>query len=140
MVWKSLSKVSTQKRIDISQFFFIFENELINQWWFRKHFFQKILLQHDSFSLINHNAYLFRTCLKVVRYTFASLFFKTKRALLKLGKIFLFHFKSFFGSQEKVRILDLQISWRHQMPKQKTKKYIFYWITGCKLSLLMEFG
>ena len=61
----------------------------------------------------------------------ASLFFKSKRQLLwnlekmsfiSLQKLFSFLRKSNF------RILDVQISWCHQMSKHKTRN-TFYWIT-----------
>ena len=39
----------------------------------------------------------------------------------------------------KFRILDIQISWRHQIPKHKTRN-TFYWITWKVNSLLMKYG
>ena len=62
---------------------------------------------------------------------FASLFFKSKgEHLWNKEKTVLFYFKSSFRSRENqiLRVLDIQISWRHQMPKHKTRK-TFYWIT-----------
>ena len=62
-------------------------------------------------------------------YIFASLFLSLNRALVKLvmfsislQKLFLLSRKSNF------RILYIQISLRHQMPKHETRN-IFYWIT-----------
>ena len=66
-----------------------------------------------------------------VHYIFVNFFFKSKREHLwnkekmffsSLQKLFPFSRKSNF------RILDFQITWRHQMPKHKTRN-IFYWIT-----------
>ena len=63
-----------------------------------------------------------------VCYIFVNLFFKSNREQLwNLEKCFLFHFKSSFHSREK-RILDIQVSWCHQMAKCKTRN-TFYWIT-----------
>ena len=65
------------------------------------------------------------------RYIFASLFLSIKERFCEIRKnVFLFDFKSSFRSWEKskVRILDIQISWRHQMPKHKTRN-AFYRIT-----------
>ena len=76
-----------------------------------------------------------------VCYIFGSLFFKSiKEHMWNSEKCFLFHFKSSFCSQEKsdLSILDIQISWSHQMPKHKAN--IFYWITWKVNSLLMKFG
>ena len=66
----------------------------------------------------------FKSC---VCYIFANLFFKSKWKLgksffISLQKLFLFLRKSNF------RILDFQISWRHQMPKHKIMN-AFNWIT-----------
>ena len=71
---------------------------------------------------------------------YGSLFFKFKRdylwnrknVFISLQKIFSFSRKS------KFRILDIQISWLHQMPKHK--KNTFYWINWEENSLLMTFG
>ena len=52
---------------------------------------------------------------------------------ISLQKLFLFSQKSNF------RNLDSQISWRHEMPKHKTRN-VFYWITWEVNSLLMKFG
>ena len=65
-----------------------------------------------------------------VCYIFASLFFKSNRKQLwnkqmfhiSLLKLFLFLRKLNF------RILDIQISWHHQLPKHKTR-ITFYYIT-----------
>ena len=76
-----------------------------------------------------------------VCYIFASLFFKStalvkqkKKFFISLQKLFLFLRKSNF------RILDIQISWYHQMPMHKTRN-TFYWITWevstiCKWNLV----
>ena len=53
---------------------------------------------------------------------------------ISLQNLFSFSRKSNFG------IIHFQISWRHQMPKHKTKKYISRNNLGSKHSLLMKFG
>ena len=78
-----------------------------------------------------------------VCYVFASLFFfNLKESTLEtrannfisLQKLFLFLIKS------KFRILDVQISWRHEMPKHK-KRNTFYWTSlWVKHILLMKFS
>ena len=44
-----------------------------------------------------------------------------------------------FSRRSSCRILNIQISWRHQMSKHKTRK-LFYWITWKINNLLMKFG
>ena len=76
-----------------------------------------------------------------VRHIFASLFFKSKQGLVKLGKMFFISLqKPFSFSTESIfRILHFQISWHHQMSKHKTRN-TFHWITWEINSLLMKFG
>ena len=68
---------------------------------------------------------LFKDC---VCYILASLVFKSKgehlwnKENISLQKLFSFSRKSNF------RMLDIQISWRNQIPKHKTRN-TFYWIT-----------
>ena len=64
------------------------------------------------------------------RYIFASFLQVQKRALVKLGKMFFILLQKFFSFSRKSNfsILDIQISWRYQMPKHKTRN-TFYWIT-----------
>ena len=52
------------------------------------------------------------------------------RALVKLGKMFFISLQKLFlfSRKSNFSILDFQISWRHQMPKHKTRN-IFHWIT-----------
>ena len=77
-----------------------------------------------------NNSWFFINIKGCVRYIFASLFlslkestFETKQnVFISLQKLFLFSRKPNF------RVLDIQISLRHQMPKHKTRS-IFYWIT-----------
>ena len=68
---------------------------------------------------------------KVVSTTFLLVcFFMSKREHLRnLGKCFFkFYSKSSFHSRKlNFRILEIQISWRHQMPKHK-RRNTFYWI------------
>ena len=61
-----------------------------------------------------------------VRYILTSLF-------ISLQKLFSFSRKS------DIRILDIQISWRHQMPKNKTRN-TFYWLMWEINSPSMKFG
>ena len=56
-----------------------------------------------------------------VRYIFASLFLSLKRALVKLGKYFLFHFKSSFRCREN-QIYKFCIFKFHEVIKYKTIK------------------
>ena len=65
-------------------------------------------------------------------------FLKSKKELLWNWKnVFISFQKVFpFSRKSKFRILDIQISWCYQIPKDKTRNR-FYWIT-CKHSLLMK--
>ena len=65
-----------------------------------------------------------------VRYIFASLHYKFKRDHLKNQEnYFLFHFEGFFNLWEWIfKFSNIQISWRHEMPKHE-KWNRFYWIT-----------
>ena len=49
---------------------------------------------------------------------------------MKLGKVFLISLQELFSLTRKsnFNILDIQVSWRHQVPKIK-KRITFYWIT-----------
>ena len=60
---------------------------------------------------------------------------------MKQGKMFFISLQKPFSFSRKsnLRILDFQISWRHQISKHKTRN-TFYWITWEVNSLLMEFG
>ena len=59
---------------------------------------------------------------------------------MKLGKLFLFHSKLFLFLRKSIfRIFDIQVLWRHHMPKHKTRN-TFHWITWEVNSLLMKFG
>ena len=60
---------------------------------------------------------------------------------MKLGKMLFISLQKLFSflRKSKFRILDVQVSWRHQMPKHKKRK-MFYWITWEISSLLMKFG
>ena len=60
---------------------------------------------------------------------FASSFLSLKESTCEI-KCFLFHFKSSFCSQENqsLEFKGIQISWRNQMSKYKTRN-TFYWIT-----------
>ena len=49
--------------------------------------------------------------------------------------VFRFTWKAFFVL-EKIKILTIQISWRHQMPKHKTRN-ILYWIT-CDVNTVLK--
>ena len=70
---------------------------------------------------------LFKGC---VHYIFTSLFFKSKWELGKQGKMFFISIQKLFlfFRKSNFRILDIQISWHHQMLKHKTIS-TFYWIT-----------
>ena len=52
------------------------------------------------------------------------------KALVKLEKVFFISLQKLFSFSRKsnFRILNFQISWRHQMPKHKTRN-TFHWIT-----------
>ena len=58
-----------------------------------------------------------------VRYIFASLFLSLNKKIVKLGKMFFIWLQKHisFSRKSNFRILNLQISWRHQMPKHKTR-------------------
>ena len=60
---------------------------------------------------------------------------------MKLGKMFFILFQKLFSFSRKsmFRNLDIQISWRHEVPKHKTRN-TFYWITWEVNSLLIKFG
>ena len=74
-----------------------------------------------------------RKVLKVVSVTFRLVCFMSKGEHLRnKEKYFLFHFKNFFHSWDNLKVKicfsDIQMSLRHQMPKQKTQN-TFYWMT-----------
>ena len=76
-------------------------------------------------SFITRFPWCFKGC---VRYIFASLFCMSKREHLQnKEKRFLFHFKC-SSRQSTFNILDIQMSWRHQMPRHETRN-TYYWIT-----------
>ena len=88
------------------------------------------------------NLAIFKGC---VCYICASLFWSLNESTCQTRKIF-FYFTSKvrfpFSRKSNFRILHFQISWRHQMPKHKTRN-TFHWslnILGIKYSLLMKFG
>ena len=77
-----------------------------------------------------------------VRYIFASLFGMSRRDHLPdKEKCFLFHFKSSSRSWDNqlFNILDIQVSWRHQMPKHETRNTLLNNMES-KRSLVMKFG
>ena len=65
-----------------------------------------------------------------VLYIFASLFFKSKDSTYETRKMFFISLQKYFllSRKWKFKILDIQISWRHQMPNHKNGN-TFYWIT-----------
>ena len=83
----------------------------------------------------------FKSCVHCLLCCFV--FYVLKRALVKLGEKFLVLLQKFFLSRKtKFRILDIQISWCHQMPKHKAR-IAFYWInrevnTVCLSHIAME--
>ena len=80
----------------------------------------------------------FKSC---VLYIFASLFFKYKRSFGKLGKMFLFHFKCYFGSRENQSSEFYMFKFHYVIKCLSTKqRNTFYWITWEVKSLLMRFG
>ena len=77
-----------------------------------------------------------------IPYIFASLFCMSKREHLRnKEKCFLFHFKSSSRSWDNqlFNILDIQVSWRHQMPKHETRNTLLNNMES-KRSLVMKFG
>ena len=62
-------------------------------------------------------------------------FLSLKIVLMKLGKMFFISLQKYFSysRKSKFKILDIQISWRHQMPKHK-KGNTFYRITFWEIS------
>ena len=90
-------------------------------------FFEVLITENFQITPSHEN----KKALKVVSTTFFLVFFKSKRKhLWNMEKCVLFHFKSSFRSRENpiLKILDIQISWRHQMPKHEPRN-TFYWIT-----------
>ena len=72
---------------------------------------------------------------------FASLFFKSKKRVpVKPGKKFFNSLQKvfWFSRKSNLRILHIQVLWRHQMPKYKTRNR-FYLITCEVNSLLTKF-
>ena len=92
-------------------------------------------------SIFDEELSFLSSSLKVVSTTLVLVcFLSLKKALVKLGKMFSNSLRKLFSFSRKsnFRILHFQISWRHQMPKHKTRN-TFHWIT-CKVnSLLMKF-
>ena len=70
-----------------------------------------------------------RFCDSCVRYILASLFFKSKKALVKIEKTFFIPLQKFcsFSRKTSFRFLDIQILF-HQMRGHKARN-TFYWIT-----------
>ena len=64
---------------------------------------------------------------RCARYIFASLILGLKRTFVKLGKIFFILLQKLFSfsRKSKFRILDIQISWHHQMPNHKTRNTFY---------------
>ena len=81
---------------------------------------------------------IFKGC---VRYIFTSLFLSLNGSTCQTRKIFFILRQNIcsLSRNSKFRILDIQISWRHQMPKHKTRN-TFYWIMWKVNSLLMKYG
>ena len=61
---------------------------------------------------------------------------------MKLGKMCFVSLQKLFSftKTSKFRILNIQISWSHEMPKHKNKEHILLNNLGSKHGLLMEFG
>ena len=78
--------------------------------------------------------------LKVVSATFLLVFFcmSKREQLQNKEKYFLFHFKSSSCSWRAFNILDIQMSWYHQMPKHETQNILLNNL-GSKHSLVMKF-
>ena len=77
--------------------------------------------------LITKNSIMkFKTLTWITNYDLLS---QTLRALVKLRKTFFILLQKLFSfsRKSKFRILDIQISWRHQISKHK-KRNTFYWI------------
>ena len=69
-------------------------------------------------------SYMVKGC---VRHIFVSFFKSKKRAFVKLRKMFVISLQMLFSfsRKSKFRILDIQILWRHQMPKHKTRNTFY---------------
>ena len=80
---------------------------------------------------------IFKGC---VCYIFTSLFLSLNESTCQTRKIFFILRQNIcsLSRNSKFRILDIQISWRHQMPKHKTRN-TFYWIMWKVNSLLMNY-
>ena len=79
---------------------------------------------------------------KVVSATFSLVcFLSLNESTCQTRKIFFILHQNFcsLSRNSKFKILDIQISWRHQMPKHKTRN-TFYWIMWKVNSLLMKYG
>ena len=85
-----------------------------------------------SFTLINSfSCFFWKRLESCIRFIFASLLFKYAGEHLwkKEKRFFYFILKALFINKKiNFRISDIQIPWRHQMPKHKTRN-TFYWIT-----------
>ena len=79
---------------------------------------------------------IFKGC---VCYVLASLFCMSKREhSWNKEKCFLFHFENSFRSWDNFNFSDIQMTWRHQMPKHETQNTLH--ILGTKHVLVMKFG
>ena len=99
--------------------------------------------QHRCFNK-NDIRIILKSCLtlKVVSATFLLVCFKIwTRALIKFRKMVFISLQNLFSFLRKsnFRILHFQISWRHQIPKHKTRN-TFHWIKHwSEHSVLMKF-
>ena len=100
----------------LSKTFLIVKSEFVSLWEATRSFFVKFTPVLFVEGCVSH--------------IFASFFCMSKREhLWNKKKSFLFHFKSSFCSWDnQILAWDIHISWRHQMPKHKTRN-TFYWIT-----------
>ena len=89
-------------------------------------------LPNSLTDLINNAKDNFYSCLEVVSATFVLVCFSSlKESTCETWGKKYFTSKALFLSfsrKSKFRILDIQIPWRHQMPKDETRN-TFYWIT-----------
>ena len=72
-----------------------------------------------------------------VCYICARLFYMSKREQLwNKEKCFLFHFESTFRpwDNSNFKFSDIQMLWRHQMPKHETQN--IYWWTTCEVNIV----
>ena len=88
---------------------------------------QKCFLWNETSTYLKFKDRIFKGC---VRYNFPTLFFKSKRALLKLGKMFFISLQKLilFSRKSNFRISDIQFSLCHEMLMHKTGN-TFCWVT-----------